>query len=82
MTEKFIDEESRKKAVIAGATEDKDGYSACPRCGSRNIYEGGTALDDCNVVCDDCNFCLTGTDGIELLGRWNNLDRSGDKIYL
>ncbi|MFA6007865.1 MAG: hypothetical protein WC784_04465 [Candidatus Shapirobacteria bacterium] len=82
MTEKFIDEEARKKAVIAGATPDKDDYCACPRCGSRDIHEGGTALDDCCVRCDDCNYYLTGTNGIELLGRWNNLDRSGNKIYL
>jgi len=82
MTEKFISEEERKKAVIAGATLDKDGFGGCPRCGSFRLTLDGSSYDNTYIMCNNCDFSISGFYNEELIGRWNNLDRSGNKIYL
>jgi transposase-like protein len=82
MIEKFIDEEARKKAVIAGATPDKDDMCGCPRCGSFRLTLDGSSYDHTYISCLDCNFSISGFYCEEFIGRWNSLDRSGNKIYL
>lgn len=82
MREKFINEEERKKAVIAGATPDKDGFCGCPRCGSFRLTLDGSSYDNTYIMCNDCNFSISGFYNEEFISRWNNLNRSGNKKYL
>lgn len=82
MIEIIASEEERKKAVVAGIAQDKDGFSGCPKCGSRRLTLDGSDYDNTYIMCLDCSYGISGFFNEELIGRWNSLDRSGNKIYL
>jgi hypothetical protein len=75
MTEKFVDEEARKKAVAAGAIPDKDGFCGCPKCGSFDLIVDGSSPDHTYIACIPCDFSISGFWSEELIGRWNEINR-------
>lgn len=70
------------QAIFNGAKEDKDGYCACPKCGSRNISDGMLSPDDCWVSCLRCSFSLGMTNYSWMLATWNTWDRSSFQLKI
>jgi DNA-directed RNA polymerase subunit RPC12/RpoP len=72
-------EESQLKLVqdvFAGIKEDKDGYCACPKCGSRDLEHDGVSIDEGYIRCMSCFYSLDYKGSpYDLLSAWNNLNR-------
>ncbi len=70
------------KAIFLGAELDKDGYCACPKCGSRNLQHDGSSLDDGYISCLDCNYSISGRDPYEMIFRWNSENRASFQLKI
>lgn len=69
-------------SIFSGSVLDKDGYCACPECGSRELLHDGSALDDGYISCLKCHYSISGSDPYEIVSQWNKINRKSFQLKI
>jgi len=59
---------------------DDEGFRACKKCGSRNIYCHSFPLDEIYIMCWNCDFCTSTGEFYDILNEWNERDSESKTV--